>query len=41
MDNYIFLTDEGLWENKAYCESLYKFPLYEHNEIKLMERFKK
>ncbi|MGH4120862.1 hypothetical protein [Clostridium sp.] len=27
--------------NKAYCESLDKFLLTEHNEIELMERFKK
>jgi len=33
--------DEGLWENKAYCESLSEFLIKEHNEIDLMDRFKK
>lgn len=46
VNNYYELScslcdDEGLWDNKAYCESLDKFLLKEHNESELMERFKK
>jgi hypothetical protein len=46
VNNYYELScclcdDEGLRGNKAYCESLDKFLLTEHNEIDLMERFKK
>jgi hypothetical protein len=39
--SYSLRDDEGLWDNKAYCESLNKFLLKEHNEIELMERFRK